>query len=129
MAWTLFVFLAIFPLATASDSPDFPWYNWSIPIPDRVRLLVDAMQLPEKIGQLNNDAPAVDRVGLPAYNYWSEAAHGVAWAGRATVFPASIGMAASFDVAALNRVGLGFLLFLTLVLLSHRKGAQSATII
>ena len=99
------VWIGFVLLVAVSAAPDFPWYNWSLPIPDRVRLLVGAMTLQEKISQLNNDAPAVDRVGLPAYNYCSEAAHGIGWAGRATVFPASIGMAASFDKVALNRVG------------------------
>jgi beta-glucosidase len=85
--------------------PNLPWYNWSIPINQRVRLLVSAMSTAEKIGQLNNGAPGIDRLGVPQYDYWNEAAHGVAWAGRATVFPASIGMAATFDVDLLHEAG------------------------
>ncbi len=51
----------------------------------------------EKASQLRYDAPAIKRLGIPAYNWWNEALHGVARAGQATVFPQAIGMAAAFD--------------------------------
>lgn len=86
-------------------APDFPWYNWSLPVQQRVAALVAAMTVSEKAAQLNNGAPAIPHLAVPAYDYWNEAAHGVAWAGKATVFPASIGMAASFDVDAVHRAG------------------------
>ena len=63
------------------------------------------MSLAEKVAQLQNDAPAIPRLGLPAYNYWNEALHGVANDGIATVFPEPIGMAATWDPALLNREG------------------------
>jgi len=59
--------------------------------------LVDKMTLEEMAEQLRFDAPAIDRLGVPEYNWWSEGLHGVARAGSATVFPQAIGMAASFD--------------------------------
>ena len=59
--------------------------------------LVDKMTLEEMAEQLRYDAPAIDRLGVPEYNWWSEGLHGVARAGSATVFPQAIGMAASFD--------------------------------
>lgn len=59
--------------------------------------LVSKMTLEEKASQLRFDAPAIDRLGIPAYNWWNEALHGVARAGTATVFPQAIGMAAIFD--------------------------------
>jgi len=59
--------------------------------------LVGQMTLEEKCAQLRNNAPAVPRLGIPAYDYWSEALHGVGRNGRATVFPQPIAMAASFD--------------------------------
>ncbi len=59
--------------------------------------LVDKMTLEEMAEQLRYDAPAIDRLGVPEYNWWSEGLHGVARAGQATVFPQAIGMAASFD--------------------------------
>ncbi len=63
----------------------------------RAESLAAQMTIGEKLSQLRNDAPAIERLGLPAYNWWSEALHGVARNGRATVFPEPIGMAASFD--------------------------------
>ncbi len=59
--------------------------------------LVAQMTFPEKMAQMKNDAPAIERLGIKAYNWWNEALHGVARAGRATVFPQAIGMAASFN--------------------------------
>ncbi|MDI9521359.1 MAG: glycoside hydrolase family 3 C-terminal domain-containing protein [Bacillota bacterium] len=61
------------------------------------RELVNQMTLEEKASQLRYDAPAIDRLNVPAYNWWSEALHGVARAGTATVFPQAIGLAAMFD--------------------------------
>ena len=59
--------------------------------------LVGKMTLEEKASQLKFDAPAIERLGIPAYNWWNEALHGVARAGTATVFPQAIAMAAMFD--------------------------------
>ncbi len=59
--------------------------------------LVSRMTLEEKASQLRYDAPAIERLGIPAYNWWNEALHGVARAGTATVFPQAIGLAAIFD--------------------------------
>lgn len=59
--------------------------------------LVAQMTLEEKAGQLTYGAPAIPRLGIPAYNWWNEALHGVARAGQATVFPQAIGLAAAFD--------------------------------
>ena len=61
------------------------------------RELVSKMTLEEKASQLRYDAPAIPRLGIPAYNWWNEALHGVARAGTATVFPQAIGLAAIFD--------------------------------
>ncbi len=63
----------------------------------KARALVAQMTLDEKAGQLRYDAPAIPRLGIPAYNWWNEALHGVARAGTATVFPQAIGLAAVFD--------------------------------
>ena len=64
---------------------------------ERAEELVSKMTLPEKIAQMTNEAPAIERLGVPAYGWWNEALHGVARSGQATVFPQAIGMAASFD--------------------------------
>ncbi len=65
---------------------------------EKAKQLVAQMTLEEKASQLRYDAPAVPRLGIPAYNWWNEALHGVARAGTATVFPQAIGLAATFDV-------------------------------
>ncbi|HVU49623.1 MAG TPA: glycoside hydrolase family 3 C-terminal domain-containing protein [Polyangia bacterium] len=70
----------------------------------RVDDLVSRLTRAEKLGQLVSDAPAIPRLGVPAYHWWSEALHGVARAGRATVFPQVIGLAATFDPALVGRV-------------------------
>lgn len=65
--------------------------------------LVSKMTLPEKMAQMKYDAPAIERLGVPAYNWWNECLHGVARAGAATVFPQAIAMAASFDTELMNK--------------------------
>lgn len=67
------------------------------PLEARVDDLVARMTLEEKILQMQNGAPAIPRLGIPAYDWWNEALHGVARAGIATVFPQAIGLAATFD--------------------------------
>jgi beta-glucosidase len=63
------------------------------------------MTLDEKASQLQHDSPAIPRLGIPAYNWWSEGLHGVARAGVATVFPQAIGLAATWDTPLVQRVG------------------------
>ena len=63
----------------------------------KARELVSKMTLEEKASQLKYDAPAIERLGIPAYNWWNEVLHGVARAGTATIFPQAIGLAAMFD--------------------------------
>lgn len=72
---------------------------------ERARDLVSRMTLEERASQLKYDAPAIERLGIPAYNWWSEGLHGVARAGTATVFPQAIGLAAMFDEEYLKEVG------------------------
>jgi beta-glucosidase len=82
----------------------FPFQDTSLSIDQRVHDLVSRMTLEEKISQMVNDAPAIDRLGVPKYNWWSEGLHGVARAGLATVFPQAIGMAASWDEDLMHRM-------------------------
>ena len=69
-----------------------------------MRDLVTRLTVDEKLAQLRNAAPAIPRLGVPAYNYWSEALHGVARNGRATVFPQAIGLAATWNPELVQRV-------------------------
>lgn len=70
----------------------------------RAEELVAGMTLEEKVSQTVYNAPAIERLGIPKYNWWNEALHGVARAGTATVFPQAIGLAASFDEELLSQV-------------------------
>lgn len=69
----------------------------TLSIQERAEALTDAMTTEEQASQLRYDAPAVERLGIPAYNWWNEALHGLARSGIATMFPQAIGMAAMFD--------------------------------
>ncbi len=91
-----FLFLLLFPLAILSqDLPDYK--NPDLPIETRVNDLVSRMTLNEKVSQMVYNAPAIERLGIPKYNWWNEALHGVARNGIATVFPQAIGLAATWD--------------------------------
>lgn len=66
--------------------------------------LVEKMTIEEKLWQMLYESPSIERLNIPAYNWWNEALHGVARAGVATVFPQAIGMAAAFDPDFLYRI-------------------------
>jgi beta-glucosidase len=78
-------------------SNDYPFYNVTLPVEERVNDLLSRLTVKEKADQLLYTAPAVPRLGIPAYTWWNEALHGVARAGYATVFPQSITIANSWD--------------------------------
>lgn len=92
--------------STCTEKPAqvFPFLNTNLPLEQRVDDLVSRMTLEEKIGQMMNDAPAIERLGVPRYNWWSEGLHGVARAGLATVFPQAIGLGATWDEGLLYNV-------------------------
>ena len=71
--------------------------NAELPVEARVNDLLEQLTLKEKISLLGYRSEAIERLGIQAYNWWNEALHGVARAGKATVFPQAIGMAASFN--------------------------------
>ena len=73
------------------------YLNPKLSLDERVSDLISKMTLTEKVQQMAHNSPAIDRLNLPAYNWWSEALHGVARSGNATVFPQAIGLAATFD--------------------------------
>ena len=76
----------------------------NLPVPQRVNDLVSRMTLAEKVSQMQNGAPAISRLHIPAYDWWNEALHGVARSGYATVFPQAIGLAATWDTGFIHTV-------------------------
>ena len=76
----------------------------NLPLDQRVNDLVSRMTLEEKVSQMQDIAPAIPRLNIPAYNWWNEGLHGVARAGTATVFPQAIGLAATWDTNLVHRI-------------------------
>lgn len=85
--------------------PDSLWKNHAAPVNERVADLVASLTLAEKIELLDDDAGAIERVGLPKFRYGGEALHGCCNTGRATTFPMPVGLAATFDDALIHRIG------------------------
>jgi beta-glucosidase len=81
-----------------------PYRNPDLPVEVRVEDLVSRMTLEEKVSQMVYDAPAIDRLGVPKYNWWNECLHGVGRAGIATVFPQAIGLAATWNADLMFKV-------------------------
>src|ERR1051325_7675699 len=97
------VLLLVLILPAHTQSP--PVYkNPNLPLETRVNDLVSRMTLEEKVLQMQKAAPAIERLGIPAYDWGNEALHGVARAGYATVFPQAIGLAATWDTKLMHQV-------------------------
>ncbi|HEX2996774.1 MAG TPA: glycoside hydrolase family 3 N-terminal domain-containing protein, partial [Anaerolineales bacterium] len=90
---------------TTSLPSDRPKYlDTSFPLAERVDDLISRMTLDEKISQMGTEASAIERLGIPQYNWWNEALHGVARAGIATVFPQAIGLAATWNTDLIHQM-------------------------
>lgn len=100
-------FLLIIVSASAGLAQKFThnFQNPDLSISERTNDLISKLTLEEKVGQLMYGSPAIERLGVPQYNWWNECLHGVARNGRATVFPQAIGMAATFDTDLMHRIG------------------------
>ena len=72
---------------------------------DRAAALADTLSTEEQAQQLKYDAPAIEKAGLPSYNWWNEGLHGLARSGTATMFPQAIGLAAMFDTKLVEKAG------------------------
>ncbi len=90
---------------TPSASSVQPWRNTKLSPHQRAQDLVGRMTLAEKVSQMGSASAAVPRLGVPSYNWWNEALHGVARSGYATMFPQAIGMAATWDAPLLGEIG------------------------
>ncbi len=97
---TLTALMAIVALSAQT----LPYQDSSLSFEERAKDLVSRMTLEEKVSQMQNGAAPIDRLGVPFYDWWSEALHGIARAGLATVFPQTIGMASSFDDQLIEEV-------------------------
>ena len=98
LAFLIIAFICVTSSFRDAESQSLPAYkNPNLPIQARVDDLVSRMTVEEKIGQMMNATPAIERLGVPAHDYWNEALHGVARSGIATVFPQAIGLAATWD--------------------------------
>lgn len=80
------------------------YLNESLSAQERAEALVNEMTVEEAASQLRYDAPAIERLGIPAYNWWNEGIHGLARSGVATMFPQAIGLAAMFDTDLVFKV-------------------------
>jgi beta-glucosidase len=92
------------PQAGRTASGVMPFQDPTLPIDRRVADLISRMTLEEKVSQMVHESPAIERLGVPAYNWWNECLHGVARGGTATVFPQAIGLAAMFDTDLMGRL-------------------------
>src|SRR5579871_1999423 len=88
-----------------AQQPGAPWLDPKLTPEQRAHALVSKMTLEEKAGQSMNTAPGIPRLGVPAYDYWSEGLHGIARSGYSTLFPQAIGMAATWDAPLLEQIG------------------------
>ncbi len=105
LIFSLAIFVCFLQCEEQKQDSELKYLNTTFSLEDRVNDLLDRMTLQEKIDQLNYEAPAVERLRIPAYNWWNECLHGVGRAGMATVFPQAIGMAASWNPELMSDIG------------------------
>ncbi len=103
----IFLFISCILFFNNYGQSQTPVYlNPSLSINARVKDLVSKLTLEEKVGQMLNTAPAIDRLGIPAYDWWNECLHGVARTPfKVTSYPQAIGMAATFDINSMKTMG------------------------
>jgi beta-glucosidase len=98
------ILLGLTFVAALAAKGQLPYQNPKLPTSQRVEDLLGRLTLEEKTQLMMNGSPAIPRLGIPSWNWWSEALHGVARNGLATVFPSCIGMACSFDNDLIERI-------------------------
>lgn len=103
--WIIACLSAIFACNAQAQQPEkYPYQDTKLTAEQRADDLLPRLTLEEKVSLMQNNSPAIPRLGIKPYEWWNEALHGVARAGRATVFPQAIGMAASFNDVLLHEV-------------------------
>lgn len=103
--WLGFILISLVPKVNSyAQKVDFSFMDPNLPVDERAEMLVSQMTLDEKISQLTAESVAIPRFNIPDYNWWSEALHGVARNGKATIFPQAIGMGATFDPDLIHQV-------------------------
>lgn len=100
---TVAAFALLVATSCSEKKQDYPFRNPDLPIEERIQDLLSRLTPEEKVGQMMNQTPAIERLGIPEYDWWNEALHGVARAGKATVFPQAIALAATFNDSAVYR--------------------------
>ncbi len=100
----LLLLLMFMGACSTEEAYEHPFQNPELSFEERADDIVSKLTLEEKISQLNYESAAIDRLGIPAYNWWNECLHGVARAGLATVYPQAIGMASTWDTDLIHRV-------------------------
>lgn len=104
--FTFFASAALTIVSHTLSAQQYPFQNTSLSFEQRVNDLVSKLTLQEKVAQMMNATPAIERLGIPAYDWWNEVLHGVARTPYpVTVYPQAIGMAATFDTAAIRIMG------------------------
>jgi beta-glucosidase len=102
----LLILLSVDISAFSQKKFDYPFQNPALSINARVNDLVSRLTLEEKVNQMLNSTPAIERLGIPPYDWWNESLHGVARTKYPTTsYPQAIGMAATFDVKAMKQMG------------------------
>ncbi len=100
----LFLTLAVAVISSTASAQQFPYQNYKLPVEQRVDDLLSRLTLEEKVQLMMNGSKPVKRLGIPQWDWWSEALHGVGRNGLSTVFPSCVGMACSFDDELINRI-------------------------
>lgn len=100
----LSLFLILVLTRGFAQNTDFAWYDYNLPMEERIDALVKSMTLEEKITQLIDESVEISRLDVPRYGWWNECLHGVGRTGRATVFPQAIGLGATFDEDLVFRI-------------------------
>src|SRR5689334_15818292 len=106
MNFRLAIFLCFYSAVSgAQEYRSFPMWDTKLSFEKRVDNLISRLTLDEKVKQMMHEAPAIPRLGIPAYNWWNEALHGVARTPfHVTSFPQAIGMAATWDTNSMFRM-------------------------